>query len=180
MRCALGQGAAAGRWRRLPRSRESAHASLRGSPATVGLPGCLVLPVCEAPALILLPGAPCLPPPQDYVPSEHEEPASPPRVSASSRARSAVAATLSPATQAAVTMATLLGGGGQNGLPPVLPAVVGRPQVKKEESGGGDDDAADPDVTPEGLSTRATQRRQPQGEPGMAAGWLRACGWLLY
>jgi hypothetical protein len=58
-------------------------------------------------------------------------------------------------------MATMLG---QSGKPFVKPAVVARTHVKQEESENGGDDPTDPDVTPEGLSTRATQRRQPQGE----------------
>ncbi|PSC72083.1 histone H3 Lys 36 methyltransferase ASH1 isoform A [Micractinium conductrix] len=85
---------------------------------------------------------------EDYVPSEHDEPASPPRASANARARAVVAASLSPTTQAAVSLASMLGG---NGMPVVRPAVVGRP-VKKEH----DDD---PDVVLEGLSTRAVARR---------------------
>jgi hypothetical protein len=100
---------------------------------------------------------------QDYVPSEHEEPSSPPRPNAASRARAMAAASLSPATQAAVTMATLLAttGQGAGGLPPVLPAVVGPPPAPVKQEGGAAGD--DPDAA-EGLSTRATVRRQPPGE----------------
>lgn len=91
------------------------------------------------------------------MPEEDDEPASPPRPSAGSRARAAVASTLSPTTQAAVTMASLLGGGG---LPAVRPAVVGRPTKREEDD--------DPDATIEGLTTRPTRRApsRPGGRPG--------------
>lgn len=119
-------------------------------------------------------------PSQDYVPSDRDDPPSPQRPSAAHRARAAAAAALSPATQAAVTMASLLGGRGDGGLPPVLPAVVGRPRVK---SGAGDDDPNDPDATIEGLMARPTHRRSTPGGRGAratafaaAAGLHQLCG----
>lgn len=116
--------------------------------------------------------------PQDYVPSEREEPASPHRHHA--RPRPVVASLLSPTTQAAVTMASLLGPAG--GAPQVLPGVRA---PKREESPAADDDPIkDPDVTPEGLSTRSTQRRAPIGgctgraaESGAAAAAAAPADW---
>jgi hypothetical protein len=107
------------------------------------------------------------------VPSEREEPASPPRGHA--RPRPAVATLLSPTTQAAVTMASLLGP--QGGMPQVLPGVRA---PKKEGSPAGDDDdpIKDPDVTPEGLSTRSTQRRAPIGGQGGEPAAVRHGGCL--
>lgn len=118
--------------------------------------------------------------PQDYVPSDHDDPPSPQRPSAAHRARAAAAAALSPATQAAVTMASLLGGRSDGGLPPVLPAVVGRPRVK---SGAGDDDPNDPDATIEGLTARPAHRRSTPGgrgaHQGTACFWCHAlCCWV--